>query len=71
MRSGPKKTRSSARQFELEALLDRQAEYIARQQRIIRHLEHCGQSTLGARTILHLLEQKRTAILQELGYKQE
>ena len=57
-----------ARLLELEGKFRLLDDDLARQKRIVKDLESDGHSSVGARTVLRLMEQEQAAIIEELGY---
>jgi hypothetical protein len=59
---------TEARKLELEVRFRSLDADVSRQRRIIKELEEDGHPSTGAKTVLRLLEQEQSAILDELGY---
>ena len=59
---------SAARRSELEGRFREIETDLVRQRRIIKELVEDGHSSVGANTVLRLLENEQAAIEEELGY---
>jgi hypothetical protein len=62
---------SDSGRLELASEVQRLDLDILRQQQIIKDLEKDGRSSLGARTMLRLLEESRRILLERLGVQPE
>ena len=59
---------TEARLLELETRFREIEDDLTRQRRIIKDLEDDGHTSVGANTVLRLLQQEQATIVEELGY---